>query len=199
MSASHRRTPVTTTPYRRVNQIIHMDEGRALTNLNPHMVLALSVAGNVDGVNYSVLDGIGGLASWDGTIQWQIFLGDPNAGNIVGAGNAVNIVASFDQNANGFDFWNISFDLDVPAAGLVGANTYWLSLHMGGDFLSDSLFWSTQAANGTATGLESNGGNAGPWNTNGTEHWFELTALPAPGALALLAIGAMGVRRRRRE
>lgn len=155
------------------------------------------VDGVITDVHYSVLDGVGGLGSWDGTIQWAIFLGDPNANNVVGSGDAVNITSTFDQNTGGFDFFFIDFDLDNSVV-VTSANTYWLALHMGQDFGADSLFWSNQAANGTATGLESDGGFGGPWNTNGTEHYFELTGIPAPGALALLGLAGFTARRRRR-
>ena len=154
------------------------------------------VDGEITDVHYSVLDSQGGLAGWDGTIQWAIYEGDPNANNVVGSGNAVNITTTFDQNANGFDFFFVDFDLD-NSVNVTAANTYWLALHMGSDFVSDGLFWATQDANGTATGLESNGSFDGPWTDNFTEHYFELTT-PAPGALALLALAGLVARRRRR-
>ncbi len=155
------------------------------------------VDGVIKDVHYSVLDGVGGLQSWDGTVQWAIYLGDPNANVVVGSGVGVNVQSAFDQNTNGFDFFFIDFDLDNPV-NVSSANTYWLALHMGQDFLADSLFWATQAANGTAAGLESNGSFGGPWNSNGVEHYFELTGVPAPGALALLGLAGFMARRRRR-
>ncbi len=156
------------------------------------------VNGVVEDVHYSVLDAIGGLASWDGTIQYVIYEGDPNANNVVGSGDAQNIVTTFDQNTNGFDFFYVDFDLEAGVA-VTGANTYWLALHMGQDFGENSLFWSSQAANGTAKGMESEGGFDGPWDANQDEHYFELTGIPAPGALALLAAGGLLVSRRRRR
>lgn len=156
------------------------------------------VDGQIRDVHYSVLDSnLQGLGNWDGTVQWAIYLGDPNNNNVVGSGNGVNVTSTFDQNAGGFDFYYIDFDLD-NFVNVSGANTYWLALHMGQNFASNGLFWSTQAANGTATGLESDGSFGGPWNTNGTEHYFELTGIPAPGALALLGLAGLTARRRRR-
>jgi hypothetical protein len=155
------------------------------------------VEGVITDVHFSVLDGVGGLQSWDGTVEWAIYLGDPNLNIVAGSGSGVNVTSTFDQNAGGFDFFFIDFDLDNPV-NVSAASTYWLALHMGSDFVADSLFWSTQVGNGTATGLESDGGFGGPWNTNFNEHYFELTGIPAPGALALLGLAGFTARRRRR-
>ena len=157
------------------------------------------VDGEIGRVNYSALDtGLMGLVQWDGTVQWAIYEGDPNANNVVGSGDGVNVSATFDQNANGFDFYDVRFDLD-NSVNVTGGNTYWLAIHMGTTFDDNRLFWSTQDGNGTAKGLESDGSFDGPWTDNGTEHYFELIAVPGPGALALLAAGGLLVSRRRRR
>ncbi len=157
------------------------------------------VDGEIGSVNYSVLDvALLGLAQWDGTVQWAIYEGDPNANNVVGSGDGVNVSTTFDQNANGFDFYDVSFDLD-NSVNVTGGNTYWLALHMGTTFQSKLLFLSTQDANGTAKGLQSDGGFGGPWGDNSAEHYFELIAVPGPGALPLLAAGGLLVSRRRRR
>jgi hypothetical protein len=132
------------------------------------------VEGSIDAVTYSVLDiNNNGLANWDGTVQYAIYLGDPNGGNIVASGDGVKATAAFDQNNGTWDFYDISFGLEAPV-NVVCDNTYWLALHMGSDFVFDGHYWSTQFSNGTATGVESNGGMGGPWNTNGLEHYFVL-------------------------
>ena len=138
------------------------------------------VDGEIGSVHYGLLDSaLQGLGQWDGSIQWSIYEGDPNANNVAGSGDGVNITTVFDQNANGFDFYDVRFDLDNPVS-VSAENTYWLALHMGQNFNANSLFWSTQTPNGTATGLESDGSFDGPWNTNGTEHYFELLAGDIP-------------------
>jgi hypothetical protein len=125
-------------------------------------------------VGYSVLDlNNNGLANWDGTIQYIIFEGDPNLGNIVGSGDGQKAVAAFDQNAAGWDFYDVCFDLESPVD-VNGGTTYWLALHMGQDFVFDGHYWSTQFANGTSPAVESNGSFNGPWNSNGLEHYFTL-------------------------
>jgi MYXO-CTERM domain-containing protein len=156
------------------------------------------VTGVIGSASFSALDiNNNGLANWDGVVQYAIYEGDPNLGNVVGSGDGVNPTAAFDQNNGSWDFYDIDFELAAPVA-VDGGTTYYLALHMGSDFVFDGIYFATQAANGTGSGVESNGGFGGPWNANGLEHYFTLTAVPAPGAVALLGIAGIGLTRRRR-
>jgi hypothetical protein len=130
------------------------------------------VTGDIGSVHFSALDiNNNGLANWDGTVQYAIYLGDPNNANVVASGDGQNVTAAFDQNNGSWDFYDFDFDLASPVS-VTGGNTYYLALHLGADFVFDGIYWSTQAANGTASGTESNGGFGGPWNANGLEHYF---------------------------
>ena len=132
------------------------------------------VTGTIGSVAYSALDiNNNGLANWDGTIQYKIYLGNPNDNDVVASGNGVKAVATFDQNNGSWDFYDFTFDLESPVDVDAG-NTYWLGLHMGGDFAFDGIYWSTQFANGTSPAVESNGSFDGPWNSNALEHYFAL-------------------------
>jgi hypothetical protein len=129
--------------------------------------------GTVGGASFGVLT-FGGIAMWDGTVEWSIYAdagGTP--GSLIASGNGTNISMTFDQNA-GFDFYDCTMDLDSPTA-LSAGTTYWFGLHMNNNacLSRDDMYWSTTNPNGTTTGNEAN--NCGTaWFNNGQEHSFQL-------------------------
>lgn len=140
------------------------------------------------------------LGQWDGTIDWYIYNdagGQP--GGIAASGVGSNFVTSLDGNFGGWDNYTMTFDLGGGGFAANGANTYWLGLNLNQGWDRDELYWTTTGANGTFGDAESNGTPDGPWNINGLEHAFALHEIPAPGALALLGIAGLAVRRRRRS
>jgi hypothetical protein len=135
----------------------------------------LGAQSNVTSVSFSVLT-FGGIANWDGTVDWWIFNDGGGApGGVVASGSGTNISMTFDQN-QGFDFYDCTMDLDAPQC-LDGKTTYWLGLHLNDNACAtrDDLYWGTTAANGTTTGNEANNCVIGSWFSNGTEHSFSLS------------------------
>ncbi|UCD76699.1 MAG: hypothetical protein JSV91_07185 [Phycisphaerales bacterium] len=158
----------------------------------------LGSATTLTSVDFSMLDTVGGLATWDGSLHWWVY---QDAGGLPGAlyanGSAQNVNAVFDQNVAGWDFYNFSFDFGGGGVAVAANTTYWLALHAASDWQNrDDLYWASTAANNTFFGAE-DFQNGGVWSSNGVEHSFALYDIPAPGAFALLGLAGLVSRRRR--
>ena len=159
------------------------------------------VTGTIGSVQFTFLDtNNGGLANWDGTIDWYIYSdGGGQPGGMIASGAGSNIETSLDGNFNGWDNYTTTFDLGGGGVDVVGANTYWLGLNLQQGYDRIDFYWTVTGGNNTNGGNESNGSPNGPWFNNALEHSFQLIAIPAPGALALLGIAGLAARRRRRS
>lgn len=148
------------------------------------------------------LAGVGGIGSWDGTLNYYFFSnagGQPGA--LLASGSGTNVATADTGNpwccgGNAF-----AFDFDVnPFAAAAGA-TYWFGIHTSSDFNRDDIYWVTTNAN-SANGMESAGGTMNNWYNNGQEHAFSLAGnnrVPEPGTMFLMAAGAFAAFARRRK
>ncbi|MCL4209245.1 MAG: hypothetical protein HRU76_12925 [Phycisphaeraceae bacterium] len=148
-------------------------------------------------------------AGWPGVItqgRLNIFAKTgslPGGGDDPGTGTVVNVVVT-----------NMGTHMTIKASGLnigVGAGSYWIGLTPMTTFGTHGQAFNMQATGnvGDPTAFRNPGGGFGlgtAWGTNvlfggpGSDHaiTIEGTAIPAPGALALLGAAGLVARRRRR-
>lgn len=139
---------------------------------------------------------LGGLQSWDRTIQWSIYTsGGGKPGVLIASGGAVDVTTTHDGMYN-FDRYTTSFRFDAPAAMYAGS-TYWFGLHFASDFGRDDLYWADASDAQLSTTREAPGGNTGSWQSvSGLDRAFSL--IPAPGSSALALCTGLVLWRRRR-
>jgi len=119
-------------------------------------------------VNFSISTTIldNNLSNFDGTINWFIYAnGDNIPGAEVASGLGKNVVVLFDQFFAPNDWWDASFDLDVPLE--LTAGTYWLGLNLNDNNCNtrDELYWGTTKSHGT---------NHAKFNTRCSDEWGNL-------------------------
>lgn len=130
-------------------------------------------------------------SGYRGSISWWIM----NSG--AGAPGAVTLASGTQSAVNrtalgsyfGLNEYRNDFSLNVPLT--LGAGNYWLVLHNGapselGD--PDQYYWESAAGNPTLRGVERYVPMAG-WTTTGTEHAFQISAVPEPAHVLMLLAG----------
>jgi len=141
------------------------------------------------------------LAVFDGNVDWWIFndaAGTP--GSIVASGTQTTVSrVATGRNFGGF-LDEYVWDFAITPTAVTGGTMYWLGMHVNSDYTRDEIYWEAGAGGAAPTGMESDGGTMTNWSGNGTEHAFELYAVPEPSsliALGGLAVLALAARRRR--
>lgn len=149
-----------------------------------------------------------GIASWDGSFQYDIFSdngGTPTPGAALASGSAsITPVDTGTAWCCGGDAYLFQFNFATPFTAAANT-TYWLGIHAAADYSNrGEIYWVSTAGNGTSAGQESIGGTLDNWSNNGTEHAFFLTdgaAVPEPATWAMMIVGLGGagaaLRRRR--
>jgi hypothetical protein len=172
--------------------------GREMTYWTEADDFTLDESTTLGSAQFSLLDTNGGLNLWDGSLSWWIYVDDGGMpGTLHANGYADQLDVTFDQEVNGWDFYDFSFEFGDGGVNVSGGTTYWLALHAALDWTNrDDLYWATTGANGTHGAVEQQGGS-GDWSTNGDQYAFALYGVPAPGAVVLFAIAGAGSRRRR--
>lgn len=154
---------------------------------------------SLTGIHFWSLEGAG---AYRGSISWSIMT------NGSGAPGAVTLVANNQSTVSrtalgsylGLTEYRNDFALNAPVA--LSAGTYWLVLHNGpnsdlGD--PNEFLWESAANNATMRGAE-RFDLAGPWTPTGTEHVFQILAVPEPAHVLMLLAGlTLAASLRRRE
>lgn len=159
---------------------------------------SLSAGTTLTGLHFWSLEGD---SAYRGSISWSIMSngsGGPGATTLA-SGNQSSVMRTALGSYLGLNEYANHFALNAPLA--LGAGTYWLVLHNGpnsnlGD--PNEFVWESAANNATMRGAE-RFDLAGAWTTNGTEHAFQILAVPEPAQVLMLLAGltlAAGLRRR---
>jgi hypothetical protein len=128
--------------------------------------------------------------AYRGSISWSITAdGAGGPGAVLAAGVASSLIRSASGSYLGLQEFRNDFALNVPLT--LGPGSYWLVLHNGapgnlGD--PNEFLWESAAANGSRPGVESFALPA-VWTSNGTEHAFQVSAVPEPARVMMLMIG----------
>lgn len=142
----------------------------------------------LNGITFWSLEGDG---AYRGRISWSIR--ENNRRDAPGALVARGIQADVSRTAlgsfDGLQEYRNDFALNAPLT--LGPGTYWLVLHNGAARnLNDpnEFLWESAADNNTSRGVE-RFARSGRWSTTGTEHAFQVSAVPEPEQVLMLLIG----------
>lgn len=142
----------------------------------------------LNGITFWSMEGDG---AYRGRISWSIR--ENNRRDAPGALVARGIQADVSRTAlgsyDGLQEYRNAFALNTPLT--LGPGTYWLVLHNGAPRnLNDpnEFLWESAADNNTLRGDE-RFARSGPWSTTGTEHAFQVSAVPEPEQVLMLLIG----------
>ena len=148
----------------------------------------LAVDTTLNGITFWSLDGDG---AYRGRISWTIR--DHQRTDAPGAVVARGIQATVSRTAlgsyDGLQEYRNEFALNTPLT--LAPGTYWLVLHNGAPRnLHDpnEFLWESAADNNTSRRVE-RFARSGPWRTTGTEHAFQVSAVPEPEQVLMLLIG----------
>lgn len=153
---------------------------------------------SLTGIHFWSLEGAG---AYRGSISWSIMSngsGGPGATTLV-ANTQPTVARTALGSYLGLTEYLNDFQLNAPVA--LSAGTYWLVLHNGANSdLGDpnEFLWESAANNATMRGAE-RFDLADPWTPTGTEHAFQILAVPEPAQVLMLLGGlilAAGLRRR---
>jgi hypothetical protein len=149
---------------------------------------SLASGATVTGIRFWSLEGD---SAYRGRISWSITatrrLDAPGA--VVAAGTQGSVSRTALGSYDGLQEYRNDFALSAPLT--LGPGTYWLVLHNGvpgnlGD--PNEFLWESTAGNNTLRGVE-RFGHSGPWSTTGTEHAFQVSAVPEPAQVLMLLLG----------
>jgi hypothetical protein len=148
---------------------------------------SLAAATTVTGIRFWSLEAD---STYRGSISWAILgngAGGPGTSTL--ASGTQSIVSRTGTGSYlGLNEYLNEFAL-APLA--LGTGTYWLVLHNGPNSDLDDpneFLWESAANNGTLRGAERFDVN-GAWTTNGTEHAFQVLAVPEPAHVLMLLAG----------
>jgi hypothetical protein len=154
--------------------------------------------GSINGVSFWSLEA---ADAYRGSISWAI-VGDNGGsptGTILASGMESGVSRTSIGSYLGLTEFSNAFSLSSSLS--LGAGTYWLVLHNGSfDNLGDpnEFLWETTTLDGRMGGMESFDGGA-TWTGNFNEHAFQVSAVPEPASVLMLAAGMLlvGALRRR--
>lgn len=130
-------------------------------------------------------------AAYRGNISWSIMsngAGAPGAATLA-SGTQAAVSRTALGSYLGLNEVRNDFGLNAPLTLVPG--TYWLVLHNGapGDLGDPNEFiWESAANNATLRGAE-RFDLAGSWTATGTEHAFQVSAVPEPAQVLMLLVG----------
>ena len=148
----------------------------------------LVTGATLNGIRFWSLEGDG---AYRGRINWSIRQnsGSDAPGALVATGTQAAVTRTALGNYGGLAEFRNEFALNAPLT--LGPGSYWLVLHNGvpgnlGD--PNEFLWESTVDNNTARGVE-RFARSGPWSTTGTEHAFQVSAVPEPAQVLMLLMG----------
>jgi hypothetical protein len=132
-------------------------------------------------------------SAYRGSISWSIVTGSAGhpGTNTLASGNQHTVSRASLGTVLGLTEYVNEFALNAPL--VLGSGTYWLTLHNGpsgnlGD--PNEFLWESAANNASLRGVERFDQHSA-WTTNGTEHAFQIMAVPEPAQVLMLLVGMM--------